>query len=333
MNSSQSSVNSSRLRALVFAIMLTMSAFVVPSLASHASAAGFAFSNYEISLSRNSSTPVVTCPNSNTPPNCWNVNAEPNIATAPDGTIYVSSENAAFNHPSECPNQESTPYICGGTGAWKSTDSGSHFTNLLSPNVAFVSSNPVTFWGGDTDVVTGTVPNSNGYYNVYVVSLEAGGAGLIGAGLSVSQDGGQTWGPIGTVVTFTNPIADPVVTDRPWVSAIGANTVCISSHDGAANPDVYCSTDAGTSFGPPTPVFDASHAFLVSETSIPGALHIDPSNGNYIYVPFAGVSNVNEAEQDSSCGTSPLPSDRIPHNVGGCLDRRRDHFLGPHSLQ
>jgi hypothetical protein len=248
----------------------------------------------------------VTCPNSSD--NCWNWHAEPNIATAPDGTIYVSSENAAFNHPSECNGfVQLLLYICGGTGAWKSTDQGNHFTTLPSPNTNFVQGQPLTFWGGDTHVAVAPVKNSNGQYNVYVVSLEAAGSGLIGVSESTSQDGGHTWSNVpSSVFQFPNPIANPIVEDRPWVAAYGATTVCVSVHESAVIGTVHCSIDSGQTFPFTQSAFDGNHAWLTAETSIPGAIHIDPNTG-FMYVPFSGVANLAEAEADSSCAPPTIP--------------------------
>jgi hypothetical protein len=51
------------------------------------------------------------------------------------------------------------------------------------------------------------------------------------------------------------------------------------------------------------PAFDAAHSWLTAETSIPGAVHIDPNTG-YIYVPFSGVASQAEATDalEIACG-------------------------------
>jgi hypothetical protein len=294
--------NLTRLSVLATIVVLTLSVLGLANHTAHA-ASPFTFTNYEVARSWDQSFAGVSCPNSGI--NCWNFNGEPNIATAPDGTIYITSENTAFNHPSECGNiAASFVYTCGGTGAWKSTDGGAHFTSLTAPNVNFVTgNNPVTIWGGDTHVAVAPVKNSNGQYNVYVVSLEAAGVGLTGVGESTSRDGGKTWSNNPFAIQFTNPLTTPLVTDRPWVAAYGQTEVCISTHDGAAVADVYCSFNAGQTFTLMGPAFDAAHiAYLTAETSIPGAIHIDPNNGN-MYVPFSGVANAIEAGLDTPCGS------------------------------
>jgi len=310
-NSQHGILNVTKLSVTFVVLVLALSVFGIAAHTVHgASAPAFTFTNYEVARSWNQSFAGVTCPNSGS--NCWNFNAEPNIATAPDGTIYIVSENTAFNHPSECKDPvggtlASLLYICGGTGAWKSTDHGEHFTTLTSPNVNFEGGTPVTLWGGDTHVAVAPAKNLNGQYNVYVVSLEAAGSGLIGIGESTSQDGGATWsGPTSVPFPLVNPAAAPGVQDRPWVAAYGASTVCVESHTGATIPGVFCSTNAGLTFPQSAAAFDAAHSWLTAETSIPGVLRIDPNNG-YMYLPFSGVANVVEAAQDSDCGSSPLP--------------------------
>ncbi len=119
----------SQLIALSSIFILSFSILGIASHTAHGTTPAFTFSDYEIARSFDSLFPGVSCPN--TAGNCWNWHAEPNIATAPDGTIYTTSENAAFNHPSECTDPTGGTiaqllHICGGTGAWKSTDSGNH---------------------------------------------------------------------------------------------------------------------------------------------------------------------------------------------------------------
>src|SRR5207244_6081675 len=115
-----------KLCAFSLVIVLAFSIFGVMSLKSVAAASpAFGFANYEVARSSDLAHVGVTCPNTGT--NCWNWNGEPNIATAPDGTIYATSENTAFNHPSECNDPTGvTSYqimdICRGTRSEKSTD-------------------------------------------------------------------------------------------------------------------------------------------------------------------------------------------------------------------
>jgi hypothetical protein len=302
-----------KIRIIALAFLLASSAFSIalPFSALAKGPTGFAFTNYELGRSNYIPfpSPPDTCPNGG--PNCWNWNAEPNIAAAPDGSIYASSENAAFDHLNN-PNEGCTliaqeAYTCGGTGAWKSNDYGSHFTSLTSPNTQYVNGTSNTLWGGDTDIAVAPLKNSLGYFNIYVVSLEAAGSGLIGVGLATSQDGGATWTNNPLAVKFTNPVAAPGVQDRPWVAAYGADEVCIESHTGAVIPGIFCSFDAGLTFTQASTGFDAAHSWLTAETSIPGAIHIDLTNG-IIYVPFSGLASSAEATNpvEVACGNGGI---------------------------
>ena len=112
----------SKFFAFSLVTLLSFSVLGIVAVKSAAAAPGFGFTNYEIARSADQSFAGVSCPNSGS--NCWNWNGEPNIATAPDGSIYATSENTAFNHPSECNDPTGGTisqllYICGGTGAWK----------------------------------------------------------------------------------------------------------------------------------------------------------------------------------------------------------------------
>ncbi len=311
-------MHQAKLCAFSLVLVLAFSILGVASLKSVAAPApAFGFANYEVARSSDLAHAGVTC--SNTGTNCWNWNGEPNIATAPDGTIYATSENTAFNHPSECNDPtggtiSQTLYICGGTGAWKSTDRGNHFSTLTSPNTNFQSGYGITLWGGDTHVAVAPAKNLNGQYNVYVVSLEAAVVGLVGVGESTSQDGGQTWSNNPFAIQFTNPIANPLVEDRPWVAAYGSTEVCISVHEGAVIGDVWCSYDSGLTFTQVGSAFDALHSWLVAETSIPGAIHIDPNTG-YIYVPFSGLASATEAANPVEVACGGLTGINCPYKL------------------
>jgi hypothetical protein len=313
-NSQHESLTTTRLTVLFTIFVLTLSALGIAAHNVHGATTSFTFSNYEVSRSADQSFAGVSCPNSGT--NCWNWHAEPNIATAPDGTIYAVAENTAFNHPEECPGVAAQfLYTCGGTGAWKSTDGGAHFTSLTSPNTIYEGGNPITFWGGDTHVAVAPLKNLNGQYNVYVVSLEAAITGLVGVGESTSQDGGATWSrPTGIPFPVTDPSAAPGVQDRPWVAAYGANEVCVESHTGAVIPGVFCSFDAGLTFAQSAQAFDANHSWLTAETSIPGAIHIDPNNGN-IWVPFSGLASVAEAADPVEVACGGLTGINCPYGL------------------
>ena len=85
--------------------------------------------------------------------------------------------------------------------------------------------------------------------------------------------------------------------------------MCVESHTAAVVPGVFCSYDAGVTFAQSAAAFDAGHIWLTAETSIPGAIHIDPNNGN-IYVPFSGVASAAEAADPAEVicgGTTGIP--------------------------
>lgn len=230
-----------------------------PDTRPQAQATSAAFTSYSLGES-----PGVTCPGS---PQCSNYAAEPAIRADAAGNFYASSENG----------------LGGGTVAFRSTDGGQHYTTLTSPD-AGSSSNDTGFapGGGDTDLATAPVANSNGYDNVYVASLS-----LANVDVSTSTDGGNTWS--------LNPIGASIPgDDREWIAADGANKVCISYHDMATfNIDVNCSYDAGTTFTQLGDAIDSSHAFLVNDNEI-GNLAIDPSS-HVIYQVFSGIDNAGEA--------------------------------------
>jgi hypothetical protein len=203
---------------------------------------------------------------------CWNHAVEPQIRAAGDGAFYVSSENGLF----------------AGTVAARSTDGGSHYVSLPSPNA--LSSGIDTGFapgGGDTDVAIAPVKNAAGSYNVYIASLS-----LANVDVSTSTDGGASW--------QLNPTAARLAgDDREWIAAEGASTVCISYHDiETFNVDVDCSHDAGTTFTQHAlpGAIDATHAFLLENNQI-GNLAIDAAS-HVVYQVIAGIAGPSEA----ACG-------------------------------
>jgi hypothetical protein len=187
------------------------------------------FLNYQLGA-----LPNETCPNSTS--SCQNFASEPAIRSDKLGNFYGVSENG----------------LSSGTEAWKSVDGGLHYTHLASPNQV---SNPTTGTesgvspaGGDTDIATASVPNSNGLYNVYVSSL-----GGVNTDVSTSKDGGHSW----TQNLLSGKFPGQ---DREWIAADGQNKVCISyiSAAGIVLPEaglhVECSYNAGSTF---TQVSDA----------------------------------------------------------------------------
>lgn len=235
--------------------------------------------------------PGITCPGSTS---CWNVNAEPQIRADPAGHFYASSEY--LPRVAICSNGlDLTNPQCGGTGAWKSSDNGLHYVTLQSPNTltancsAFPCTTSFSPFGGDTDLATASRLNSNGFYNVYVVSLERATGPLLTVEESTSRDGGATW-------TINPTSIQAPLNDRPWVAADGANKVCVSSHNVATGFQILvsCSYDGGISFPQVANAFDAAHvALFTAETQI-GNIAID-QNSHVIYQTFASAV-VNPAE-------------------------------------
>src|SRR4051794_18315108 len=191
------------------------------------------FVNYSLA-----ETTGTTCPGSS---GCSNIAAEPAIRADGAGRFFGSSENG----------------LGGGTVAFRSTDSGLHYTTLVSPN-AVSAANDTGFapGGGDTDLAVAPDKNAAGFYNVYVSSLS-----LVNVDVSTSTDGGATW--------RLSPVTTPeTADDREWIAADTSNKVCISYHNGPQGITVGCSTDAGLTFTQFATAIDAAHAFQISENSI-----------------------------------------------------------------
>ncbi len=249
--------------------LLAASTLMVSNAAAATTKSGFAFTNYQIGAT----TLGESCPNSSSP--CVNHAAEPQIRADNSGTFYASSENG----------------LGAGTQAWKSTDGGSHYVTLASPNQGSqANTTGVAPGGGDTDVAIAPVANSFGFYNVYVASLS-----LANVDVSTSTDGGYQWSlnPIGTTISGD---------DREWIAADGASKVCISYHDVATfNIDVNCSTDAGATFTQLGDAIDTAHAFNINNNEI-GNMAIDPTS-HIIYQTFSGIDQSDLAACDSTgCG-------------------------------
>ncbi|GHO63906.1 hypothetical protein KSC_027980 [Ktedonobacter sp. SOSP1-52] len=247
-------------------VLALLSVFVFSSTPG-VSASGFVFTIFELS-----STPSVTCPGGGA--SCTNNAAEPQIRADMAGHFYASSENG----------------LGAGTQAWRSTDSGRHYTALASPN-AVSQGAPVAPGGGDTDLATAPAKNGSGNYTVYVASLN-----LANIDVSTSMDAGKTWKLNPTSATVPGD-------DREWIAADQASKVCISYHDVATfNIDVNCSYDAGTTFTQLGEAFDPTHAFLAQNNAI-GNLVIDPRS-HIIYQTFSGIANAGEVacSQAGSCG-------------------------------
>lgn len=265
--------------AALVAVLLALSAISSMTLAD----TGISFTNFELGPFNQAG---VVCPNSSG--NCTNANAEPQIVSDRAGNFYASSE---FLPPTiTCASVISllSPF-CGGTGAWKSTDGGNHYTTLPSPNSLSFVNNSLSPWGGDTDIAAAPAKNQGGHYNVYVVSLERATGPLLNVEVSTTTDGGQTWAinPTGATVS---------IDDRPWVAADGQSKVCISYYAEALGSNaVSCSSDSGSTFTQAASTLDSNHAWLAFEDG-EGNIAID-TNSHVVYVIFPGLATESEAVQ------------------------------------
>src|SRR2546421_3172257 len=245
----------------LFLLAIVATAALAVSLAASASApaksGSGSFVNYSLA-----ETTGTTCPGSSA---CSNVAAEPAIRADGAGRFFGSSENSLLQ----------------GTVAVRSSDTGLHYTTLVSPN-AVSSSNDTGFapGGGDTDLAVAPDKNAAGFYNVYVASLS-----LANVDVSTSTDGGATWS--------LNPVTTPeTIDDREWIAADTNNKVCISYHDAPQGITVGCSPNAGLTFTQFASAIDANHAFQTGENSI-GNLAIDPSS-HVIYQTYSAITTAAE---------------------------------------
>ncbi len=216
-----------------------------------------------------------TCPNS--AGTCKNTEGEPQIRADKAGNFYASSENVFCVVDAQC----------GGTFAWKSTDGGSHFTTLPLPNSVSSSGHGISPAGGDTDIAVATQRNTNGFFNIYVASLQSTPP-LLNVFVSTSKDGGASWS--------INPSGASIpVDDRDWIAADGANKVCISYHAQPTTNDIIvdCSFNAGATFLQHGSAFDTADIFNAAFQNEIGNLAIDPSN-HVIYQTWSSIANAGE---------------------------------------
>jgi len=225
------------------------------------------FVNYSLA-----ETTGTTCPGSSA---CSNIAAEPAIRADAAGRFFGSSENG----------------LGGGTVAFRSTDNGSHYTTLVSPNgVSQANNTGFAPGGGDTDLAVAPDKNAAGFYNVYVSSLS-----LANVDVSTSTDGGATWS--------LNPVTTPeTIDDREWIAADTNNKVCISYHDAPQGITVGCSPNAGVAFTQFASALDANHAFQISENAI-GNLAIDPAS-HIIYQTYSAITTAAETACAPQLGVS-----------------------------
>jgi hypothetical protein len=236
------------------------------------------FSNYELAGNPfiNGYGVGTVCPNADG--TCIDTEGEPSIRADRAGNFYGSSENVFCVIGG----------LCGGTFAWKSTDAGAHFTTLPLPNS--VSANGgvgISPAGGDTDIAVAPQKNGNGFYNIYVASLQSRPP-LLDVYVSTSKDGGATWS--------INPTGASIpVDDREWIAADGANKVCISYHAQPTTDDIIvdCSYDAGATFTQHASAFDAADLFNAALQNEIGNLAVDAGN-HVVYQVWSSIANAGE---------------------------------------
>src|SRR2546428_3163642 len=174
-------------------LMLLAPTILQPASADGGSSKSPTFTNYELAGNPFTTGASVgtTCPNPGR--TCQNTEGEPAIRADRAGNFYGSSENVFCVIGGQC----------GGTFAYKSTDGGQHFTTLPLPNSVSECHQPpvqeqcfgrVGFSpaGGDTDTAVAPRKNSNGFYNVYVASLQSNPP-LANIYVSTSKNGGASW--------------------------------------------------------------------------------------------------------------------------------------------
>jgi len=157
-----------------------------------------------------------------------NAGAEPAIASAPDGTLWATSN--AFDARGS-----------GGLRAndvWRSVDGGRTFRWVASPFNP--RSDGPGFGGDDVDIAVAPRRNATGHYNVYVAGLWIAadvppGVAVGDISLAISRDNGRHW-----IVDYL--AAGFPGDDRPWLAADGPCTVYLTYHAGptlANTVDVY----------------------------------------------------------------------------------------------
>ena len=132
--------------------------------------------------------------------------AEPGMAVAPDGAIWVGS-NLSGDFTSGDRALGSDVYV--------SRDGGKTFRWVAQP----ISVNEATPGAGgfDTDLTVAPEKNAKGNYTVYAASLS-----IADSTLAWSDDNGATW--------LQTPISGVPVEDRPWVAADGPCRVYVAYH-------------------------------------------------------------------------------------------------------
>jgi hypothetical protein len=183
---------------------------------------------------------------------------EPEVTSAPDGTIYVTA-------------QEGVP---GGVNLWRREPGSSEYVHINKPdaNEPLTSATGFALGGGDNDLAVTTDGR------VLVATLS-----LVSAPVSYSTDRGETF----TKVELANGLLN---VDRMWLTTIGKSTVYYAYHDNELSQIwLVKSTDGGETWSVPVPVIPAemlpqSAGLLVTAGNIQGDIVTDPDGR--LYMPF-----------------------------------------------
>lgn len=183
------------------------------------------------------------------------IGGEPSIATAPDGTIYISAPIIAYT-------DLATGFVGGGFGQgriWRSTDGGATFDLLNDENGRLT---PDDGGNGDTDIAVDALGH------VYFVDL-AGGVPFL-----YSRDQGDTWTSGGELNDPDRPV------DRQWIDAHGDGFLAATwaAQDGEPRGITFTrSFDGGETWQRPPDIVDGMIQL--------GPVEIAP-NGRHIYQPY-----------------------------------------------
>lgn len=189
---------------------------------------------------------------------------EPEVTSAPDGTIYVTA-------------QEGLP---AGVDLWRRDPSTYEYKHIAKPdaNEPLTSSTGFALGGGDNDVAVTTDGR------VLVATLS-----LVSAPVSYSTDRGQSF----TKIELAN--GQPNV-DRMWLTTVGRSTVYYAYHDNEISQIwLVKSTDGGATWSEPVPTIPAdmlpqTAALQVTAGNVQGDMVADPDGR--VVIPFLSPTDL-----------------------------------------
>jgi hypothetical protein len=186
-----------------------------------------------------------------------NEDVEPGIGIDGAGTIWIGSniDGNTGNDPRSVPGVG----VLSGEDLWRSVDGGRSFQWVGDP---YGLNGPDSFGlgGEDSDATAAPEKNSQGFYNVYGVSLY-----LAASTLAYSQDGGRSFQLI--------QLGGVPAQDRPWVSADGPCTVYLTYHQLPLFLPVVNTYDVctGSTFGVPALTINPlTQTSIFADNSAPG---------------------------------------------------------------